>query len=761
MNRSGGLILPILLVCFSLGRTVFVEAGQQSTGVPADAVERLTGPAQVLTRDDEGRITIRAVRLTEGLAIDGRLDEPTYKTVSSAAGFVQQLPDEGAPATQKTEVWVLYDDANLYISARCWDSAPPSEWVANELRRDGRQITQNDTFGVMLDTFHDRRNGVLFFTNPLGALADQQITDERFTNSDWNPVWDVKTDRDGGGWTVEMQIPFKSLRYGPGSQQTWGIQLRRVVRRINEWSYITPVPISASGQGSQGMLRVSAAATLVGLEVPPGSKNIEVKPYGIFGATTDPAADPPKPKDADGAVGFDVKYGLTQNLTADFTYNTDFAQVEVDDQQVNLTRFNLFFPEKREFFLESRGIFDFGGGSGGFQNAAPVVFYSRRIGLEGRNQVPILGGARLTGKAGNYSIGTLSIQTDGDSAAGTAATNFTVARIKRDILRRSSIGGLFTQRSQSAVVDGSNQAYGLDGTFSFYENVNFAGFVAKTTTPGLAGRDTSYRARFDYPSDRYKVIAEQVLVGKNFNPEVGFLRRENFRRRFAEFGFTPRPRSMPAIRQFVLEANIDYTVTADTGLLETQQQLVSFEIERENSDRLEFDIVDTHERVDEEFDVSGGIIAPGDYRFRHVELVYTFGAQRPMSGSLFFRRGSFYGGDISVLEVNSGRMKVADRLSIEPSLSFNWLDLPSGSFKTKLVRTRASYSFSPRTYFSGLLQYNTESRAFSTNLRLRWEYRPGSEIFVVLTEERDIEDVRVAGLRNRGFVLKVNRLFTF
>ncbi|MCY3846908.1 MAG: DUF5916 domain-containing protein, partial [Acidobacteria bacterium] len=295
-------------------------------------------PPDVIRRDERGRATIRAVELPEGIRLDGQLDERAYFTVPAITGFIQQAPDEGAPATERTEAWILFDAANLYVAARIWDSAPPSEWVANELRRDTRQLRQNDTFAVILDTFYDRRNAVAFYTNPLGALADFQITNEGNPNSDWNPIWDVRTGRFEEGWTVEMEIPFQSLRYRPGPSQVWGVQLRRNVRRKNEWAYVTPLPLSA-GSGPGGIFRVSDAATLVGLDAPSGSRNLEIKPYAIGGVSTNLAATPPTRNARDGDAGLDVKYGITQNLTADFTYNTDFAQVEVDEQQVNLTRF--------------------------------------------------------------------------------------------------------------------------------------------------------------------------------------------------------------------------------------------------------------------------------------------------------------------------------------------------------------------------------------------------------------------------------------
>ncbi|MFN7982630.1 MAG: DUF5916 domain-containing protein [Vicinamibacterales bacterium] len=313
----------------------------------------IDGPAppvapDVVTRDSAGRATVRAIRLSESLSVDGRLDEEVYRTTPSVSDFLQQVPKEGAQATERTEAWVSFDRDTLYISARCWDSAPPDKWVANELRRDTNQLRQNDTFGVILDTFYDRRNGYLFYTNPLGARADQAVTDEGNLNPDWNPVWDVRTSRFDGGWTVEMAIPFKSLRYRAGANQVWGINIRRVIRRKNEWTHLTPIPAAAGVPG--GMFRLSRAGTLVGLELPAANRNVELKPYAIGRITTDKTITPQTSNAPDWDPGIDVKYGVSANLTADFTVNTDFAQVEVDEQQVNLTRFSLLYPEKRDFF---------------------------------------------------------------------------------------------------------------------------------------------------------------------------------------------------------------------------------------------------------------------------------------------------------------------------------------------------------------------------------------------------------------------------
>ena len=736
----------------------------------------------VIRRDEQRRATIRAVEVEAPMRLDGQLDERVYYTVPAITGFIQQAPDEGAPATEKTEAWILFDADNIYVGARIWDSAPPSQWVANEMRRDTRQLRQNDTFAIILDTFYDRRNAVAFYTNPLGAIADFQITNEGNPNSDWNPVWDVRTGRFEGGWTVEMEIPFKSLRYRPGPSQIWGVQLRRNVRRKNEWNYITPLPISA-GSGPGGIFRVSDAATLVGLDAPSGSKNLEVKPYGIGGVSTNLAASPPIRNAGDGNGGLDVKYGVTQNLTADFTLNTDFAQVEVDEQQVNLTRFNLFFPEKREFFLEGRGIFDFarGGFSGGFGGAlrrtgggffgggnAPTIFYSRRIGLQNGTVVPIVGGGRLTGKIGAFDVGALNIQTDDEVLARAEMTNFTVVRLKRDILRRSSLGAIFTNRSLSLLGDGSSQSYGADATFSFYENVSMLGYMARTQVPDPArrGDDLSYQGRFDYGGDRYGLQAEHLLVEKNFIPEVGFLRRDNFRRSYARARFSPRPRSLANIRQFRLEGSYDYIETADLRTVETRQAQVGFSTELENSDRFGVSVAENYEFLHREFTPGpDDVIFPvGGYSFFDVEATWSPGTQRRLNGTFAVLAGDYFDGSIRTVAFRRGRMEITQRLSLEPSFSVNWIDSPYGSFRTDLIVSRVNWTFTPRMFFSGLIQYNSSSNTVSNNLRLRWEYSPGSELFVVYTEDRETDPLRpdrFSDLRNRGFVVKMNRLFRF
>ncbi|MYN66102.1 MAG: carbohydrate binding family 9 domain-containing protein [Acidobacteria bacterium] len=738
-----------------------------------------------MTRDEAGRTTVRAIRLDEGIRLDGVLDEPVYETVPAITGFIQQVPDIGAPATERTEAWIMFDDTNVYVSARVHESVPESQWVANEMRRDTSQLRQNDTFTAFFDTFYDRRNGFNFYTNPLGARADQQFTNEGNPNADWNPVWDVRTGRFAGGWTVEMEIPFKTLRYRSEPPHVWGIQLRRAIRRKNEWVYLTRLPISAGGgSGSAGIFRVSAAGSLVGIEPPPASRNIEVKPYAIGGLTTDLTASPQLVDEGSGDAGIDVKYGITQNLTADFTYNTDFAQVEVDERQVNLTRFPLFFPEKREFFLEGRGIFGFarGGVTGRFGGPGggpvggvfgdvnvPQLFYSRKIGLEAGRVVPIVGGARVTGKIGQFDVGALNIQAGDEVASRSDPTNFTVVRLRRDLLRRSSVGAMFTNRSVSRVAPGSSQAYGVDGTFAFFENLSLITYVARTRVPGPdhRGKDMSYQGTFEYAADRYGLKVDHLLVEDNFLPEVGFLRRDNFRRSYVTGRFSPRPQSIESVRQFSLEGSIDYILTADQNHLETRQNIVAFQTEFESSDRLTFTATDNYELLVRPFTPpgSGFSIPVGGYSFADAQISYSIGQQRRVNGTVAVRRGAYFDGDLTSVELSQGRIAVLPQMSVEPTISFNWIDTPYGAFQTNLGVTRVNYAFNPRMFFSGLLQYNSASNSFGSNLRLRWEYSPGSELFVVYTDDRDVtgglRPDRGWDLRNRGFVVKFNRLFRF
>ena len=712
-------------------------------------------------RSADGETTIRAFRLTEQIRLDGILDEEVYATTPPIDGFVQQEPREGEPATEATEVWLFFDDSNIYVSARLHDSQP-ERMVANEMRRDHRGIFQGESFTVALDTYHDRRNGYYFQTNPLGALRDALITDESNANNDWKTVWDVKASRNDHGWIFEMAIPFKSLRFGPGREQVWGINMVRIVKWKNETSFVTPMP-AAYGPGA--LFKFSIAATLVGLEAPAASRNFEVKPYVISDVTTDRTASPVFSNELGGDTGFDLKYGLTPSLTADFTYNTEFAQVEEDEQQVNLTRFSLFFPEKREFFLEGQGIFGFGGGvprggGGGGRTSAPtltpVLFFSRRIGLESGQAVPIVAGGRVTGRAGDYTVGLLNISSGDSERAGAESANFSVVRLRRDILRRSTIGVIATNRSPRASGADANQAYGVDANLAFFENLQVKGYYARTRTPGSAD-GASYLGEVQYNADRYGFVYQHLALEEGFNPEVGFLRRDEFRRHYTGARFSPRPAADSRIRRFYYEAALDYITTLDYRL-ETREAKGAFSIEFQSGDRFDASLIDSTEFLADPFTIASNVTIPvGRYQFRQFQTAYNLGTQRRISGRLSAAYGSFFEGTLTEAGYG-GRVELTSQVSIEPRLSFNWIDLPYGDFARRLVSTRATYTMTPRSFASALVQYNSGSSSLSANVRFRWEYRPGSDLFVVYTEGRTTDVRGRPALQNRGFVVKLTRL---
>ena len=718
-------------------------------------------PPEVIARDAAGRVTVRAVRIETPLSIDGRLDEAVYGEVPAISGFIQNEPMEGAPASEKTEVWVFYDRDTFYVVARCWETHP-ERMVANEMRRDNINIVQNDQFAFTLDTFYDRRNSFLFEIGAAGGRIDGQVTNERQVTLDWNPVWETAVGRFEGGWTVEAAVPFKSLRYQPGPAQVWGIQMRRMSKWRNEYAFLTAVPASA---GTAGHFRSSLFATLVGLEAPTGGVNLEIKPYAITDLTTDHTVSPRISNDVGGDVGLDVKYGITQGLTADVTVNTDFAQVEADEQQVNLTRFSLFFPEKREFFLENAGTYGFGGAasSGRFAGGSdtPILFYSRQIGLTGGREVPIRAGGRVTGRVGLFSVGVLNVQAGEDPVAGTRATNFSVIRVKRDLLRKSSIGILFTGRSVSQRGVGSNEAYGIDGNFSFFDDLAINTYWARTRTDGLTTDDDSYRAQLDYAGDRYGVQAEHLAVGAGFNPEVGFARRRDMRKNYGYFRFSPRTTSSARVRKYSWTGSFNH-IENGAGQLETRIWNGEFEVQFNNSDRFFVAYDNNHEFLPQPFPIAQGVTLPvGGYDFAAGRVGYDFGRQRNLSGNLSAEYGSFFNGNKTTVTASQGRVNFGPQISVEPSVSINWVDLEQGSFTTRLVTTRVTYTVTPLMFVNALLQYNSGTDSVAVNVRLRWEYQPGSELFIVYNEQRDTLSRSFPDIENRAFIVKINRLFRF
>jgi len=714
----------------------------------------------MLTRDASGAVTLHAMPLAEPLLIDGKLDEAVYGTVAPLSDFVQVEPQEGQPANERTELWLAFDADNVFITFRCFESEP-TRVVAKEMRRDNASIfTGDDNVSFFFDTYFDHRNGFEFTVNSIGGRVDGQTFGERQWIGDWNAIWSVAVGRFEGGWTVEAAIPFKSLRYPPSDNQTWGFNAFRTNRWRNELSFLVPVP---KERGQSGLHMASLAAPLVGILAPSGSRNLELKPFLVSSVNGQRTAQGEMANDVTGDFGADVKYGITENLTADLTYNTDFAQVEADQQQVNLTRFSLLFPEKREFFLENAGTFQFGGASTSAAGGAgdiPILFYSRRIGLESGRVVPIDVGGRVTGRVGRYEVGLLDLRTGDDASAGVTSQNFSVLRVKRDVLSRSSIGLMATGRT-GGLGRRSNIAYGVDGAFLFLTNLSINTFWARSDTGGRQGDDTSYRGQLSWPGDRYTVQFERLRVGTNFEPGIGYVRRTGIARTYAQTRFTPRPRDSRVVRKYL--SGLAVTLFEDgAGRVESREQVADVGIEFQNADRFSLEYSRFYELLTSPFRFPVGVTLPvGGYSFDSVRAAFNRSVRQRVSGNVFAEYGSFYNGHKTEVGVGSGRLNIVARMSLEPTYSVNRVTLRQGSFTTHLAGLRATWTATPLLFASGLVQYNSDRHALSVNARLRWEYRPGSELFVVYNEERDTLHSGLPELANRAFIVKVNRLFRF
>lgn len=730
-------------------------------GLAAGASAQDNRPASIVSRTAADNVTVRAFRVAEPLRIDGRLEEDAYRSIEPISNFIQQEPDEGQPATEKTEAWILFDDVNIYVCARNWDSHPERE-VANELRRDSGNILGNENLTFAIDTFHDRRNGYVFQTNALGALRDMAVTDDQ-QNQAWNGIWQVKTARFEHGWTVEVAIPFKSLRYKGSGPQTWGINLRRLVKWKNEFSYLSLVPAAL---GTGGISRMASAATVVGLETPAQSKNIEFKPYVVASSTTDRVSATPFNNRGQSNAGVDFKYGLTRSLIVDATYRTDFAQVEEDVQQVNLTRFSVFFPEKRDFFLEGQGIFDFGGvQAGNSPGDVPLLFFSRQIGLSQGQAVPVVGGVRLTGRAGAFSIGALNIQTEDKPEARALSTNFSALRLKRNLLRRSNVGVMATRRGPS-VSSGADASYtaGVDATMLFFKSINITSYYALTNTPDARGANvtgSSYRGRFDYNADRYGATAEHMLIDADFRPEVGYVRRSDIRRSYGQLRFSPRPRGSRLIRKYTWQTSLDYVTDAGARAVQSREINGLFRVDFQSSDSFTTEVSREFELLPSRFTIARGVVVPaGGYTYSTARVSYSLGQQRRVSGRIGASTGSLYEGTKSDVSF-SGRWGVIPQLSLEPSATLAWGSLPYGDFKARLVGSRVTVTPSARMQISSLVQFNIDANTVTSSARLRWEYAGGSDLFIVYSDGRDTQQAGFPGLMNRTLAVKATRLFRF
>jgi hypothetical protein len=714
-------------------------------------------PAAVNAQDHNKR-SFPAINVETAPVVDGEVrNDPVWQAITPTGGFTQTRPDAGQPSSQITEVRVVYTENAIYFGFICFDDDPATIVVADS-RRDA-DLDETDSLQIILDTYLDGQNGFVFGTNPSGLEYDGQLSRAGEGgallsqmragagggfNINWDGVWEVKTTMGEFGWSAEFMIPFKTLRYPKRDVQSWGLNIQRNIRRRNENAYWAPL-------GQQfNLLRVSDAGLLTDVQM--GSqRNLKIVPY-VLGEISDIGEEG---RATDGEWGFDIKYSLTPALTLDLTYNTDFAQVEVDESQVSLDRFNLFFPEKRPFFLENAGLFTVG------KPSQVELFFSRRIGLsEDGDVIPIKAGARISGSVIGTNIGMMYMQTE--SLAGVAPANqFGVARVNKELPNRSSVGAIFVSREAtgSLAVDGDkNSTYGVDGRWGIGEYGSISGYAASTSTPGLEGDDQSWSLSGSYDSSNWLFNLNYVEVGENFNPEVGFLNRDNYR--YGMFRALRRYRpDNSRIGLQEIRPHMSYTSYWNfDGFQESGFLHIDNHLEWKNSAELHTGVNFTTEGLLEPFEIYDGIIIPpGTYDNSELSLGFYSNQGAWISFNFSTVIGGFYSGDRVSLRP-SMRLRLGEKFNTELSYVQNDVELPEGDFITRVGRLRLAYSFTTRVTLEALFQYNNVDDFWSTNLRFSWLRAANTGLYIVYNDIKGF-DRYTGDVPNRSLIVKYTHLF--
>jgi len=728
------------------------------------AVARQTVPGGGAAERAEPRLL--ATRASGPLTLDGRLDEPAWTLAPVARGFVQNEPSEGRPASLDTEIRVLYDDRAVYFGVFAHDDEPAS-LVVSDLRKDFNTAA-SDAVLIVIDTFRDRRNGFEFATNPAGAKWDAQMSNEgRESNANWDGIWDVRTRVAEEGWYAEIRIPLLTLRFARGDPQAWGLNFQRRLRRRNEESYWAPLP------RIYDLHRVSMAGSLDDLRQLRPGRNLRVKPYT---AATSSSGVLPSKHELD--AGLDVKYGLSAGLTLDLTVNTDFSQVEADEQQVNLTRFSLLFPEKREFFLENSGIFQFGLPSTGMTNVGsarpaasgrqnsppdPRLFFSRQIGLSSAGSpIPIHVGSRVTGRVGRYSMGALNIQQAAQEPV--PATNFTAVRVSRAVLANSDIGVMLLNKEESG--EGYNRIGGLDANFRFGE-LSLGAYAVKTAAPQTVvpgtGEDFTARANFTYTSRTWLARGLYEVIGQRFHDEMGFVPRAGVDH-VASYGrMNWRPSwgsELFSIREIGPHFHFDQFDRRDGTGTESRYLDWHLVLTMNDSGFFEAGVNGNRENNVRPFMLNaarGVTVAPGSYDFDEYFALYRSNNAARLSFETRVSTGDLYDGRRNGCAF-APTVRVNEHFNASFSVQVNDIDLPTSSYVSALMAMRLDYSLNTRVFLNALVQYNADSEEWSSNVRLNVIHRPLSDFFLVYNERRSGS---TGDLVDRSIVAKLTYLFAF
>ena len=706
-----------------------------------------------------------AVRSTKLPVMDGNvIDDEAWSSINPIISFTQKSPDEGQVATEKTAVRIMYSDQMFYVSVICYDSNPKGI-VISDTRRDA-PLNNTDSFMFILDTFHDQQNGFVFGTNAGGIEYDAQvsgggegmsISSTRQSvgvganfNINWDAAWDVKTEIGEYGWSAEFAIPFKTLRFSSDKDQSWGANFQRTIARKNEHVFWSPIPRQFS------LNRLALEGTLTGINVPT-DRNIKLMPY-VLGNNNKVINETSYSK-SEGDFGFDAKVGVTSSLTMDITYNTDFAQVEADEQQVNLDRFSLFFPEKRAFFLENAGLFS--AGENTYYGPDIEMFFSRRIGIVSGNRVPILGGGRLTGDLRGFKLGILNMRT-GSVKNVSDGDDYGVFRLKKELPNRTYFGGMVTRKKGLGDDGYINQSYSIDGALGIGDAIQLIGFAAKTDpAPGIKGNNDSYAYVLE-ANRNTQSFTNQIRyseVGKNFNPEMGFVKRLGYRKVLFRILNRTRPKDLFGILE--LRPHITYWGywKLEDGFQETGFLHIDNHWEFRNGFRIDTGINFTKEGVVDSFQiVSGKWVPPSTYDNKELHIRTNTNLTKPFSIILVTKIGGFFNGDRKNFDTTL-RYRFGDRFTSEVISKYNDVKLDDGGeFITHLMRGRLTYALASNIYIQSLLQYNNQSDEWSMNWRFIWQQSAATGLYIVYNEAQDYDGIPITK-STKSFVLKYSYLF--
>ncbi len=698
---------------------------------------------------------VKAYRTYESIEIDGDLTESDWQKAEPIKRFVQIEPHEGEASSESMEVRILYDDENIYFGFICFDS-DMSKLVANEMRRDARDIHENDNVFLLLDTYNDKRSGFFFRANALGAIQDRAITNNGDTlNDDWDAVVACKSKINDTSWTTELSIPFSQLRFKKSDPMSWGMNVGRELIRNQEETIWTPVPASYGGLAKY---RTTNLGTLSGLKGITPSRNLEFLPYVLPGITQENNDAAAHKTTREFKLGFDAKYGITSNLIADITYNTDFAQVEADQEQVNLTRFSLFFPEKRPFFLEGAGLFDFGVPRQSFRRPPPMLlFYSRRIGLAEGNAIPIIFGGKASGKIGSYGVGFLNVLTDKfydepaeEDPIDIPRTNYSVIRVTKDAAAGTRFGMIAINKDE---IGNYNRAGGFDFEFRPNDRLDVRGMWARTFAPDMSGKNNAWYFGTRWRNDIFRLRGSYTDIDEDFDPAVGYVQQTGMRQMRTELRFTPRPNKY-GIREIYSGPEANYILTQENEL-ERWNLSYTHWTSFATGDSIMLFARRMFEQLNEDFEIREDVIIRiGNYQYSIVGGRFSTSDSRVISTTTGFELGNFYNGQIRKFYIN-GSLKPSGKISLHANYQFNRVNLPAGDFDANLFSGRLYYSFSTTLFAKIFAQWNTETNLVSTNFLVNYIYRPGSDFYFVFNQTYDTDKATKTRLLNSTVVVKM------